>query len=309
MRLFRLAMATSMLASLPALAFAQTGTAPAKPATPAPAPASAAAPARPVDALLAKVNGAEIRMSDLQALAQSLPEEARSMPPQQLIPMLLEQAVDGKALVVMARKDSLDRDPLVSRAMQIASERALQSALVSREVGPSITEAAVRAKYDAEIANKPGVEEVRARHILVDSEEKARKLIADLKAGADFATVAKDNSTDPGAAQGGDLGFFKATDMLPEFSAAAFTLKIGDFTIDPVQTRYGWHVIKLEERRNAAAPTFEQAYPELRQTMIQDGINKVLTKARTLVKVERFNQDGSVVKPTDGATPPPPAKK
>jgi peptidyl-prolyl cis-trans isomerase C len=193
--------------------------------------------------------------------------------------------------------------------MQIASERALQSALVSREVGPSITEAAVRAKYDAEIANKPGVEEVRARHILVDSEEKARKLIADLKAGADFATVAKDNSTDPGAAQGGDLGFFKATDMLPEFSAAAFTLKIGDFTIDPVQTRYGWHVIKLEERRNAAAPTFEQAYPELRQTMIQDGINKVLTKARTLVKVERFNQDGSVVKPTDGATPPPPAKK
>jgi len=309
MRLFRLAMATSMLASLPALAFAQTGAAPAKPATPAPAPASAAAPARPVDALLAKVNGAEIRMSDLQALAQSLPEEARSMPPQQLIPMLLEQAVDGKALVVMARKDSLDRDPLVSRAMQIASERALQSALVSREVGPSITEAAVRAKYDAEIANKPGVEEVRARHILVDSEEKARKLIADLKAGADFATVAKDNSTDPGAAQGGDLGFFKATDMLPEFSAAAFTLKIGDFTTDPVQTRYGWHVIKLEERRNAAAPTFEQAYPELRQTMIQDGINKVLTKARTLVKVERFNQDGSVVKPTDGATPPPPAKK
>ena len=302
-------MATSMLASLPALAFAQTGAAPAKPATPAPAPASAAAPARPVDALLAKVNGAEIRMSDLQALAQSLPEEARSMPPQQLIPMLLEQAVDGKALVVMARKDSLDRDPLVSRAMQIASERALQSALVSREVGPSITEAAVRAKYDAEIANKPGVEEVRARHILVDSEEKARKLIADLKAGADFATVAKDNSTDPGAAQGGDLGFFKATDMLPEFSAAAFTLKIGDFTTDPVQTRYGWHVIKLEERRNAAAPTFEQAYPELRQTMIQDGINKVLTKARTLVKVERFNQDGSVVKPTDGATPPPPAKK
>jgi peptidyl-prolyl cis-trans isomerase C len=302
-------MATSMLASLPALAFAQTGAAPAKPATPAPAPASAAAPARPVDALLAKVNGAEIRMSDLQALAQSLPEEARSMPPQQLIPMLLEQAVDGKALVVMARKDSLDRDPLVSRAMQIASERALQSALVSREVGPSITEAAVRAKYDAEIANKPGVEEVRARHILFDSEEKARKLIADLKAGADFATVAKDNSTDPGAAQGGDLGFFKATDMLPEFSAAAFTLKIGDFTTDPVQTRYGWHVIKLEERRNAAAPTFEQAYPELRQTMIQDGINKVLTKARTLVKVERFNQDGSVVKPTDGATPPPPAKK
>ncbi len=308
MRLFRLAVASATLACLPGLAFipsaalAQTGSAPAKPAT-----AAKPADAKPVDSLLAKVNGAEIHLSDLSALAQTLPEEARSMPPQQLMPMLLEQAVDGKSLVAMARKQNLDRDPLVARSMAIASERALQSALVSREVGPTVNDAAIHARYDAEVAGKPGEEEVRARHILVDSEEKAKKLIAELKAGADFATVAKANSTDPGAAQGGDLGFFKATDMLPEFSTAAFALKVGEITETPVQTRYGWHVIKLEERRRSPAPTYEQAYPELRQAMISEGIDKVLKQARAMVKVERFNQDGSLVKATDTATPP--AKK
>lgn len=297
MRLFRLAVASATILCLPALAFAQTGAAPAAP------------PAKPVDALLAKVNGSEIHLSDLQIIAQNLPQEAHNMPPQQLMPMLLEQAVDGKALVALARKQNLDRDPGVARSMQIASERALTTALISKEVGPLVTDALVHAKYDKEIAGKPGEEEVHARHILVSTEEKAKEIITQLKSGADFVELAKSNSTDPGAAQGGDLGFFKATDMLPEFSAAAFALKTGEFTETPVQTRYGWHVIKLEERRNAAAPTYEQAYEELRQGMIQDGINKVLAQARVGLKIERYNQDGSVMKPTDSATPPPPAKK
>jgi peptidyl-prolyl cis-trans isomerase C len=314
MRSLRLgvALATFALLQAPPLsgaAHAQTapakpGAAPAKPAAPA-----AATPAAPSDPVVGKVNGMEIHLSDLSALAQTLPEEARNLPPAQLYPSLLDQAIDGKALVVMARKQSLDRDPAVSRSMAMASERALQSALIAREVGPTISEDAIKAKYDKDIAGKPGEEEVHARHILVATEDQAKKLIEQLKGGADFATLAKANSTDPGAAQGGDLGFFKASDMLPEFSVAAFALKPGEFTQTPVQTRYGWHIIKVEERRNSAAPSFEQVHDELRQQMISDGINKVLAQARTQVKVERFNPDGSVPKATDTATPPPPAKK
>ncbi len=319
MRSLRLgvAMATFALLQaplLPGAAHAQTAPAAksgAKPAAPAAAgPAPASVPQG--DPVVAKVNGAEIHLSDLSALAQTLPDEARNLPPAQLYPQLLDQAIDGKALVVMARKQNLDRDPQVSRSMAVASERALQSALIAKEVGPSITEEQIKAKYDKDIAGKPGEEEVHARHILVASEDQAKKIIEQLKNGADFATLAKANSTDPGAAQGGDLGFFKATDMLPEFSVAAFALKPGEFTQTPVQTRYGWHVIKVEELRNAAAPTFEQAHDQLRQQMISDGINKVLAQARTQVKVERFNPDGSAVKATDSATPPPapaPAKK
>ncbi len=308
MRLTRTAVALATLASLPLIATASHAQS-APPAASAPATSAAGASARPVDPVIAKVNGSDIHLSDLAAIAQGLPEEARQLPPAQLYPQLLDQAIDGKALVVMAKKAKLDQDPQVARAMAQASERTLQSALVSREVGPSVDEAKVRAKYDAEIAGKPGEEEVHARHILVANEDLAKKLIAELKGGADFATLAKANSTDPGAAQGGDLGFFKATDMLPEFSAVAFALKPGEVADKPVQTRYGWHVIKVEERRKSAAPTYEQAHDELRQAMISDGINKLLASARTQVKVERFNSDGSPMKATDAATPPPAAAK
>ncbi len=307
MRLSRTAVALVTIASLsPVIRPAHAQSAPAPTAAPA-------APARPADPVLARVNGADIRMSDLSVLAQNLPEEARQLPPAQLYPQLLDQAIDGKALVALAKKEKLDTNPDVARAMNLAAERTLQSALVSREVGPSVEEAKIRARYDKDIAGKPGEEEVHARHILVPSEEQAKKLIAELKAGGDFAALAKANSTDPGAASGGDLGFFKATDMLPEFSTAAFALKPGQFSDTPVQTRYGWHIIKVEERRNAAAPTYEQAHDELRQAMISEGITKLLAGARTQVKVERYNPDGSPMKATDGAKPPsaaaaPPAK-
>eukprot|EP01037_Dinobryon_pediforme_P002640 gene2640-2679_t len=133
MRLSRTAVAFATLASLSSGAYAQTAPAPAAPA--------AAAPARPADPVLAKVNGSEIRMSDLAVIAQNLPEEARQLPPAQLYPQLLDQAIDGKALVALAKKEKLDTQPDVARAMTLSAERTLQSALVSREVGPSVEEA------------------------------------------------------------------------------------------------------------------------------------------------------------------------
>ena len=293
MRSLRLGAALVSLALLPCALHAQT--------PPAGKPAVGPGP----ETVIARVNGIEIRLADLNVLMSSLPEELRNQPPQQLYPQLLEQAIDGRALVVMAKKQSLDREAQVARLMQAASDRALQSALISKEVGPTITEDAIKARYAKDVAGKPGEEEVHARHILVPSEAQAKKIIADLDGGADFVTLAKANSTDPAAASGGDLGFFKVGDMLPEFSAAAFALKPGDYTKIPVQTRYGWHVVKLEERRNQPAPTLEQAHDEIRTAMINEGINKVIAQAKTLVKVERVNPDGSVVKPTDGATPPP----
>jgi len=303
MRLSHTALAAATLA-----AFAMSsGATMAQTAPKSAAPASQPATARQIDPLLAKVNGAEIHLSDLNALAQTLPEEARQMPPDQLLPQLLDQAIDGKAISFLAKKQKLDQDPQVARAMAGAADRMLQSALVSKEVGPTLTEEAIKARYDKQIAGKPGELEVHARHILVKTEAEAVALIAQIKGGADFAELAKKNSTDPAAASGGDLGFFKEGDMLPEFSAVAFALKPGEVADKPVQTRYGWHVVKVEERRQAPAPAYEQVHDELRSAMIQEGITKVVQTARADVKVERFNQDGSPMKATDTATPP--AKK
>ena len=306
MRLSQNAMALATIAGLSLAAVASHAQAPAQAPAPQGAPAKpAAAPQPPADPLLAKVNGQEIRMSDLNILAQSLPPEARQLPPQQLLPQLLDQAIDGKALVIAAKKDKLDQNPIVARTMQIAAERQLQSAIISRDVGPMLSEDKIHARFNAEFAGKPGEEEVHARHILVKTEAEAKDIITKIKAGGDFAAIAKEKSTDGSAASGGDLGFFKSGDMLPEFSAMAFSLKAGEVSATPVQTRYGWHVIKVEERRQEPAPTFEQVQEQLRQQMIEEGISKTVLAARSQVKVERYNpQDGSLIKPTDSATPP-----
>lgn len=273
----------------------------------APAPASSAAPAAaPADPVLAKVNGHPIYMSDVKAALQDLPPSAHSMPPESLYPAVLDQLIDGQALVIAAEKAGVDKDPAVRRQMQEAADRALETALLHKDIMPKITEAAVRARYEQEIANKPGAEEVHARHILVADEATAKKIIAELDKGADFATLSKQYNKDPGAAQqGGDLGYFKKSEMVPAFADAAFALKPGQITQTPVHTEFGWHVIQVLDRRQAPPPTFEQAAAELRQKMIQEDVQQVVAQARANVTVQRFNPDGSPARATDSAEPPP----
>jgi peptidyl-prolyl cis-trans isomerase C len=271
------------------------------PATPAPA---AGAPAS-ADPVLAMVNGQAIHMSDLSAAADTLPAQARSMPPQQLYPMLLSQLIDSKALLLQAQKTGLDKDPAVAKQMQAAADRALVSALLSKDVRPQVTDEAVKAKFDKDNANAKGEAEVHARHILVPDEATAKKIIAELKKGGDFAALSKQYSKDPGAAQqGGDLGFFKKSDMVPEFADAAFALKDGEVTPTPVHTQFGYHVIQVIEHRTAPPPSFDDQKDQLRQQMIQAAIQKEVEQAKTGVKIEVFNMDGTPVKATDTAEPP-----
>ncbi|MDR3538012.1 MAG: peptidylprolyl isomerase [Acetobacteraceae bacterium] len=260
----------------------------------------------PADPVVAKVDGQPILLSELKEAAASLPPSTRSMPQQTLLPLLLEQLVDGRALVAEARKTGLDKDPAVQRQVQAAEDQALQTALLHKQVGPLVSEDAVRARYEKDIAGKPGIGEVHARHILVPDEATAKQIIAELKKGGDFGALSKQYSKDPGAAsQGGDLGFFKKGDMVPEFADAAFALKDGEISPTPIHTQFGWHVIQTLEHRQAPPPDFDQAKDELRQQMIQDAVKQAVAQARADVKVETFNLDGSPVKATDSAEPPP----
>ena len=287
-----------LLAAALVVAGLSSGVALAQAAAPAPQPAA--------DPVVATVDGQPIHLSDLKAAAANLPAAAHSMPPQTLYPMLLDQVIDGHALVVEAQKAGLDKDPAVQRQMQEAKDRALETAMLHKVVAPEISDAAVKARYEKDIANKPGVEEVHARHILVPDEATAKKIIADLDKGGDFAALSKQYSKDPGAAkQGGDLGFFKKDEMVPAFADAAFALKDGQITQTPVHTQFGWHVIQVLARRQAPPPTFEQAKDELRQKMIQQAVQEAVAQARAGVKVERFNLDGSPIRATDSAEPPP----
>ncbi len=289
----------SLIAVAPGAVQAQTAPAPAAP----PVSSSATATAH-ADPVIARVNGAEIRLSDVMEAAQGLPQEYRGMPQNILLPMLTDQLVDRAAVVTMARRQGLDKDPLTARAIARAVDETLENAVLRRDIEPTLTEAAMRARYATDIATKEGEVEVHARHILLAAEADAIAVIADLKKGADFGEVAKARSSDPGAASGGDLGFFKKDAMVPEFAEAAFAMKPGEVSEKPVKSQFGWHVIKVEERRAAPPPSFEQAQEGLRQAMIQEGVQKVMTAARAGLTIERFNIDGTPRKATDDAMPP-----
>ena len=262
------------------------------------------------DPLVARVDGQEIHASDLAEAAQALPQDMRGMPPAVIMPMLIDQLVDRKAISLLARQRKFADDPGVLRAVARAADQAMQNALLQKEISPLITDAALQARYDRDFAGKPGETEVHARHILVPDEADAKAAIAEIKTGADFATVAKARSKDPGSADGGDLGFFIQGDMVPEFAAVAFALKPGEISQTPVKSQFGWHVIKVEERRQAAPASFEEMHDQIRQTAIQEGIQGIVKIAKTGLKIEIFNPDGTPKRATDLAEPPPaPVKK
>jgi len=271
-----------------------------------PTRAMAQAPTAPADPVVARVNGTEIHASDISEAARSLPD-TNGMPPQVLYPMILDRMISTEAVAGLARKDGIDKDPVVQHQIARATDQLLTNTLFSREVAPTVNEDAIKAIYNKDYAGKPGETEVHARHILVASEDQAKKIIAELKAGGSFEKLAAQYSTEPGAgARGGDLGFFKQGDMVPEFATAAFAMKAGETSTTPVHTQFGWHIIKVEERRTAPPPTLEQVHDEIRTKLIQAGVKKVVDQAMAQATVERFNMDGSPQRATDLAMPPEP---
>ncbi|MDB5382133.1 MAG: peptidylprolyl isomerase [Rhodospirillales bacterium] len=270
--------------------------------TPTPVPATT-----PPDPVVARVDGEPVLLSEVTAMARTLPEELRNAPPQQVYPLIVDQIVTTRAIVAAARRAGLDRDPEVRARIRRAEEQELAQALIAREIASRVDEAAVRARYDREIAARPAEEEVHARHILVPTEAEAREALREVQGGADFAAVASRRSSGPGAREGGDLGFFKRGDLVPAFAEAAFALQPGQVSAAPVQTNFGWHIIRVEERRRAAAPPFEEARDAIRQQMFEGEVNAFVERIRGAAQVERFNLDGGPVRATDTAEPPPPA--
>jgi peptidyl-prolyl cis-trans isomerase C len=231
-------------------------------------------------------------------------EQRAQIGPEKLFQAAVDNLVSGKALQIMARKQGLDRDPAVARQMQAAADEVLQRALLVKTVLPQVTEEAIKAQYDKQYANKAGEEEVHARHILVDSQAKAQDIIKQLQAGAKFEDLQKKfaDPKDPATQQGGDLGWFKKGDMLPEFSDAAFKLKKGEYTTTPVHTRYGWHVIQVLDTRVSTPPTYDAVHDEIKQQLLRQDAQALAAQARGAVKIVQYGPDGKPIKPA-AATP------
>ncbi len=263
--------------------------------------------------IVASVDGKPIRLSDLGAAMQALPENLRGLPFDTLYPVLVDRLVDHQALVIMAKRTGLEDTPDVRKEIEAATERVLEGAYLAREASPKVTEQAIQATYNRQFANRAATEEIRARHILVPTEAEARNVIEDLRNGADFATLARTVSKDPDARNGGDLGFFRREQVWPAFADLVFGLQPGQVGANPIRNEYGWHVVKVEERRQVAPPTLAEAQPAIRQELLGHAVQQAVEQARGQVIIRRFNLDGTELetgprfRSSLGAdTPPPP---
>ncbi len=277
--------------------------APAKPAQASPAPANPA----PKDPVVATVNGQPIRLSELEVAQQALPAQYRNVPLSSVFPALLDQMIDNKLVVADGRKNKIPDDPAFKKRMAFVEDQILQNFWLQREMAKRVTAEKMQQRYQERLKSTPAEEEVRARHILVSTEDEAKTLIAELKKGAAFDKLAKEKSTDKASgAEGGDLGWFKKSDMVKEFADAAFALKKGELTDTPVKTQFGYHVIKLEDRRQAPPPTFDELADQIREELAREAVTQVLDQLRAGAKIEKFNIDGSKAEP-QAAKPPAPA--
>jgi len=242
--------------------------------------ASAQTPPPAADPVVAKVDGVEIRASDLalaeEEIGASLPQDAS---PDARRNYLVTHLIDMILLSRAAEEQGLSGSDDFKRRFAAMRQKLLAGLMLRQVAQKDVSEQAMHKVYDDAVKQMGDEQEVRARHILVENEDQAKAIAAELKKGADFAELAKQKSKDPAAADGGDLGYFTKDQMVPEFADAAFKLDKGKVS-DPVKTAFGWHIIKVEDKRKKQLPSFDQVKDQLATVVIQQSQAELVNKLR-----------------------------
>jgi peptidyl-prolyl cis-trans isomerase C len=299
-------------------ALAQDSQAPADPAADPAAPADPAADPAASGAVtetkadpnqvVARINGADITRQEVIDSATDLPEQIRQQI-DMVFPQLLNRYIGLKLLGDKGKAENLAQDPEVQKLMSEYETQAIRQVYVTRYLNEHVTEDAIKARYEQKLKDNPPPEEVRAAHILVKTEDEAKAIIEQLKGGADFAAVAKEKSTDKGSgANGGELGWFAKEVMVKEFADAAFAMKVDEISQAPVKSQFGFHIIKLEERRTQPAPTLESQKEPIRAELSEETVQALVKTLRTEAKVELLGPDGKPLPEEQPAQPAQPAQ-
>ena len=243
--------------------------------------------AAPSNRVVATVNGETITEADVALAMEDLQTQSPNLPPDRLQGIATDFLIEVKLAAQAAKAEKFEETDDYKRKLAYARERILMERLLSKSSAAATTDAAVKAFYDEQVKQLKPVEEVRARHILVPTEDEAKAIAERLKAGEDFAKLASELSKDPGSGkQGGDLGFFSKEQMVPEFSETAYSLKPGD-TSAPVKSQFGWHIIKLEERRTRPIPAFADVKDRLAEALARKAQSDVIAELRKTAKIEK----------------------
>lgn len=238
------------------------------------------------DKVLATIDGKAITEGDLAVAESEIGGDLGSMPGPQKRTSLLEFLIDNQLFAEAAEAEKLDQAPDFATRLAYLKRRALREVYFEKTIKSAVTDADARKSYDEQVKQLPAVEEVSARHILVETEDQAKDLKAKIDKGGDFAQLAKENSKDPGSKDdGGNLGYFGHGQMVPQFEGVVFKLKKGEVS-DPVKTQFGWHLVKLEDRRTKEPPAFDVVKDRIIQAMLLQKAQKAAVDLRAKAKIE-----------------------
>jgi peptidyl-prolyl cis-trans isomerase C len=261
------------------------------------------------DPVVARVDGTEIRESDLAIAEEDLASNLQQMPAEARREYLITFMADMMLVAKAAEAKKLGDNDDFKRRIGYARTKLLMEQLLQSEAKTAITPEAMKKVYDEAIAQVKKEPEVRARHILVETEDEAKAVLAELKKGADFAELAKAKSKDPGSSDGGDLGYFTKEQMVPEFAEVAFKLDKGAIS-DPVKSQFGWHIIKVEDKRDRQPPEFDKVKEQIEQYLVRKSQAEMITKLRAAAKIDRVAPPAPPAAATPApATPAPPAEQ
>ena len=241
--------------------------------------------------VVAKVGEMEITAQELAFAESELSRDFAQVPEDKRKAAILAALIDIKLLANKAAVEGLDEKDSFKARMAFVQSRNLHNLYFQETIVSNVSDEEVRERFEKEIAAMPAETEIKARHILVASEEEAKAIVAQLAQGKDFAELAKEKSTGPSSANGGDLGFFGKGQMVPEFEEAAFALEDGKFTTTPVKTQFGWHVILKEEAREKPKPEFDQVQDQIRQVVFREKYFDLIKAARSETEVEILDEE------------------
>jgi peptidyl-prolyl cis-trans isomerase C len=250
---------------------------------------SSDASANAADGLVARVNGVDIKQSDLALAEEDVGADIQGAPPDAKREHLIAYLADIIMVTQAADKKNVADNPDFKRRLAFLRNKLLMGFELQEEAKSAISDDALHQTYDDAVRSSGGQEEVRARHILVEKEDEARAILDELKGGSDFAALAKEKSKDPGAADGGDLGYFTKDQMVPEFAEVAFKMYPGQLS-NPVKTQFGWHIIKVEDKRTKQPPQFETVKGQIEAFLTRKAQTDFIAKLRQAAKVERFDK-------------------
>ena len=229
--------------------------------------------------IVATVNGEPVYLSEISDFWQSN-NQLKSAPLELVYRDIMNAVLEEKALSAQARRDGLEKSKEYQADLEKIKEQVLIASYIKKKLDDMMTDEALKAEYDKFVAQNPTEDEVQASHILVDSEDVAKKIIDEIKKGADFAEMAAKHSIDSNGKTGGKLDYFKKGDMVPEFANAVFAMNVGDVTDKPIKTMFGWHVVKVTDRRKSAAPSFEQVKDYLKMKLSEELYPSIIKQAK-----------------------------